>query len=54
MFCGDPFDPDAEGEVKLTNEDVEFFNSQPSKEEVRARVQRRLGMHEVEVSIWAR
>src|SRR5512135_2393798 len=45
VFCGDPFDPDAEVEVKLTNEDVEFFNSQPSQEEVRVHVQRRFGMH---------
>src|SRR5512135_2121048 len=45
VICGDPFDPDAEVAVKLTNEDFEFFNSQPSKEEVRAHVQRRFGMH---------
>ncbi|HMB03368.1 MAG TPA: hypothetical protein VKP69_06460 [Isosphaeraceae bacterium] len=34
VFGGDPFDPNAEVAVKLTNEDFEFFNSQPSKEEV--------------------
>ncbi len=45
VLHGNPFDPEAEVAVKLTREDYEFFNPQPSQEEIRAHLQRRLGMH---------
>jgi hypothetical protein len=44
VFQSDPFDPDSEVAVKLTRADAEFFRSQPSEEEVRAHIQRRLGI----------
>jgi hypothetical protein len=41
VISGDPFDPDGQVSVKLSEEDWRFFNSDPTEREVRARLQRR-------------
>jgi hypothetical protein len=43
VFIGDPFDLDGNVSVKLSEEDWRFFNSNPSKQEVHIRLQRRHG-----------
>jgi len=45
VSLGDPFDPDGEISVKLTEEDWQFFNSNPTKQEVQVHLQRRRGLN---------
>ena len=44
VYLGDPFDLDGEVFVKLTEEDWQFFNAKPTKQEVHIHLQRRRGL----------
>ena len=44
VLIGDPFDPDGNVSVKLTEEDWRFFNTNPTGQEMRAHLQRRRGV----------
>jgi hypothetical protein len=41
ILLGDPFDPDGQVSVRLSEEDWRFFNLNPTSREVQARIQRR-------------
>jgi hypothetical protein len=41
VLSGDPFDPDGQVSVNLSEEDWRFFNSDPTEREVQVRIQRR-------------
>ncbi len=45
VVMGDPFDLDGEVSVRLTESDWEFFNSNPTKQEVHIHLQGRRGMN---------
>ena len=45
VTIGDPFDPDGQVAVKLTEEDRQFFNADPTQQEKHIRMQGRWGMN---------